>query len=82
MARKRSRSNPGAREAIATSPGKYYQWRYKMGFARVTSQHFENTGYAKKPVWKLLKTYHLKKAEANRQIQVLDELDWKIKVVY
>jgi len=75
--------NPGAKACIATAPAKHYQWRYKLGFALVRCQHFENMGNAKKPSWKHLKTYQMPKATANRQIKILtDDLGWKIKLTY
>ncbi len=82
MRRRSASRNPGAKACICTAPHKFYQWRYKLGFALVRCQHFENTANAKKPKWKHLKTYQMPKGTANRQINNLTELGWKIKVSY
>lgn len=83
MARKRAtKRNPGAKSCICTAPHKFAQWRYKIGFALVRSQHYENAGTSKRPKWIYVDSHQMPKGTANKQIANLRELGWKIKVTY
>ncbi len=78
----RRKRNPGAKTCTATAPYKHQQWRYKIGFALVRCQHYENMGTAKRPKWQYIRSFQMPKGDANRQIHTLTVAGWKMNVTY
>lgn len=69
---------PGAKSAVLTDPKKRHQRRYKIGYAFVRCQVFENTGTTSRPSWRWFKTWQMQKAEANTEIRRLRGAGWRL----